>query len=1391
MEPIAALRRVCVAGLVTAALVAPVLEGTSDARAATQRVPSPRVVTAAPPAASEAVDRASLLSADAATAEPAPTEPERTGRVLVHRAPGVTVAQVERRSGLDVIPAAPGLERLGWSVVEGAADVDAAVASLEASALVGDAVPELVRRASALPDDPFAPVSTYLDEVRFPEAWTSARGDGAVVAVLDTGVRATHEDLAGVVLPGIDLVDDDRDADDPDGHGTLVAGVVAAAGDNGLGGVGAAYGADVLPVRVIGPDGATDADVADGVVWAADRGADVINLSLGGPGESPLLEAALRYAVGRGSVVVAAAGNGGAEEASYPAAYAGRVPGVLSVSATDDLGRMTAFSSWDDSVSVAAPGWDLIGPSIDAPDEYVLGTGTSFAAPLVSGVAALVAVRNPTWGADAVADRVQVTARDAGPRGADPYYGTGVVDAAAALGLGPAVPHDSAPSDARPLDDVPARATAVTPGQPSLPATLSPEGDVDWYAVTTTGAATVSLSAETYSDEDPHGLDVVLEVWTDDGLLVHQDANGAGRGEGTQVSFDRATTFRLRVSSANGSVAVPGYRLGVGSPLPYSPYARTSVSYAGTPQSLLLEDVTGDGVPDHSTVNPSPFVEWPGYVRVRTSDPAFPSGVVPARTVLGTGALAAVDVDDDGVHELVTGADGLLRAFAVRPSGLVEQQVLDPADQLWPTAVVAGDVDGDGDDDLVVSGLRGQARTPLTVLLRDVGDRFAVTPLSAVQHRTLALGDLDGDGALDVVGSGGEVWVHDASGALVAAPARGPAAEDLDLAAGDLDADGRDEVVAAAADDELVVWRLGPDGWRSATWRQYPTFPALAQNVAVADLDADGAVEVALRTRGSQVVTVQEEGGAPVWEASALIGQAVNPPQPQTLEVADLAGDGVPEIVVIHSVGATLLTLPPRPAAQSRLHVTDVTTTARTSGSPVRPEWEVRLSAAVAAAGAAEAVRLLDAAGRDVPVTVAVAGDRVTVRLLADLPSGSHHQLLVAGVRGIDGSVQAEPYRSWSTVAASGDRFTPVPPVRVLDTRVDAEPLTEGGVLDLDLADVLPPEATAAVLNVTAVRPTGAGWLQVFPQPNHFTDPWPTVSNLNVVPGVDQPNLVTVKLRNGRVFMRTGGMATHVVVDLAGYYSPGGAAAYVPLAPQRLIDLRSAAGPTRGAKLGPRQTVDLLVRGRAGVPQDALAVVLNVTGTGPTASTWVSAYPTPADGSPPPTVSNLNLRPGRDQPNLVTVQIGAKGSVRLSNAVGSTWLIADVAGYYSATGDHGFVPLDPVRIADSRSGTGVSERLRPAAPATLQVTGRGGVPAGAGAAVLNLTGIGPDSATNVRAYPSVSGTAVPTVSALNLVPGRNEANLAVVTLGPTGAIRLYSEQSGTHVAADVAGYFRR
>lgn len=267
---------------------------------------------------------------------------------------------------------------------------------------------------------------------------TTSKAKQVTVAVVDTGVKASHPDLKGNVLEGRDYIDPGTAANDTNGHGTHVAGVIAAKHDNKQGVAGLAPKAKILPVRVLGRKGLGDSsDVAKGVLWAVSKGAKVVNLSVESRTSSPALEAAVAEAVRKNVLVVAAAGNGGCggllggSRVTYPAAY----PGVVGVAAVTKSLSRASFSSCGSHVDVAAPGdsivstmiKDSVGLGCSTSAEYCTLSGTSMASPYVAAAGAL-AISRYGWSQAKVAQRLESTARDLSPTGKDTGTGSGFLD---------------------------------------------------------------------------------------------------------------------------------------------------------------------------------------------------------------------------------------------------------------------------------------------------------------------------------------------------------------------------------------------------------------------------------------------------------------------------------------------------------------------------------------------------------------------------------------------------------------------------------------------------------------------------------------------------------------------------------------------------------------------------------------------------------------------------------------------------------------------------------------------------------------------------------------------------------------------------------------------------
>lgn len=1319
-----------------------------------------------------------LESPPARTAVTAPA----ADRVLVRFAPGSS--SQERRSTLSAagIDSSHAVGATGFvSVSTGDEDPQSVADELADDPDVASVQLDHVRSAAAWTDDELVSETwQYLDLMRFPRAWDISTGAGAVVAVLDTGIRTDHEDLVGRVLPGYDFVTDTPGAAGTGRHGTLVAGIAAESGNNRLGNVGAAYGAQLLPVRVLDDDGnGYDSDVAQGITWAADRHADVINLSLSGPSDSPVLLAAIQYAVARGSVVVAAAGNSGTDAPEYPGAYSLTVPGLLTVSSTDDDGTVLPTSTWGDDISVAAPGYQIVGTSWASTTAYTYDTGTSMAAPFVSGVAALLASAHPTWTPKQIADRIAGTARDAGPFGVDPYYGHGVLDAAAALGAQPAVPLDRTTTDVGARNDLPATATPLTLGQQVM-GDLNGLGDVDWwrfdadpgfdYTISSTLPGTRG-SAPIVRVTDAEGQEITpyhgqYHSMSGGAVFVQVGAGGTAPGPRYTMTVTASSTPRsadqLRFDPVQGSILFDG---------------------SGT---ASLADVTGDGIDDvvatGTTVGGDGFAYGAVSVGIGAQDGTFTSSRVQLARGLG-GTYALCNVSGDAVPEVVASSDSAVHVVSAAGGTLGAPTTL--ATGLPAADVLAClDLDADGDPDVVV--MTGSGVT----ILRNTGSIFTAEPPLSALKAAVAVLDVDGDARPDILLSGGLVALQRADGSFADPTVGIPAlVGSVGARLADLDGDGRTDVTATAGGVLRMVRATG-----AGTWGASIDGPAATDAFQLSDLNGDGRADVLL-TKFGYILAYALQTDAGTFGPSMFPRFDGIAPSPRTAIAGDVNHDGRPDLVLVddHTLSvAPAVDVDDTPGTKG--WVWSVDPAADASGVGVRPAVTV-VSPRMLGAAAVDGVRLIDGAtGAEVPVdrAVSAAADRVTVTPKADLAVGGHYEIRVSALVDQDGAVMTETSRSWFTVGAGGDRFTPLDPVRVTDTRGYRGPVGPTDPLDIDLGFFVPPSATAVVLNVTAVNPSAPGDLRAYPRPDG-SDVLPLVSNLNVVAGVNQPNMVTVKLSSTlgvRIAARY--MSAHVVVDLAGYYSPDAVTGYVPVEPVRVMDQRNGTGGVAAQRLAAGHWVDLQVAGRQGVPASASAVVLNVLGIDPSAGTDVRVYPAPAasESQDPPTVSNLNIVPGRDQPNLVTVLVGDGGKVRFYAPNANVFLVADLAGYYAPTGSDGFVPVSPTRIADTRVPVGLpGGRVQPGQVRTLAVSGTALVPADATAVALNVTAVLPGGKSNLRVFPVRDGS-VPLVSNLNVVAGRNEPNMVLVPVGTGGGVSFYSQTADLNLVVDVAGFFR-
>jgi type VII secretion-associated serine protease mycosin len=495
------------------------------------------------------------------------------GEVVVQLRASAGMARLDQR-GMRVTDALGGTERVGEPMVvsTGGRAVDQAIADLRADPAVAFAEPnyrvELADETGIVVNDPETADQYSLDRMRVRDAWTRETGAANVIAVLDTGVQSSHPDLAGRLVAGIDLVNDDANATDDNGHGTWVSGIIVANANDGYGIAGISWTDKVMPVKIMDGEGiGSTANLMEGIRWAADHGADVINMSVGGFPYSQVVQDAVNYAYTNGVVLVGAAGNNRREETYYPASY----DNVVSVSATQPQDELSNWSSWGPKVDVSAPGSSVLTTNCytctyadhDSWGTHTYISGTSFATPNVAGVVALIRARYPTYTPSQVVSRLVSTVDDLGYGGWDGRYGAGRVNAFRAVGgsvAGPSLPA----RDSLEMNNARTSARRISLSATSRPS-IYPAGDIDWFAVDVPRAGRLDVRVTGIVDNraypwnrSPIPIDPIVELYTTSGtLLRHVDGVTETGTELAQTTVAGATRILVKVWNwyANGNPA--------------------------------------------------------------------------------------------------------------------------------------------------------------------------------------------------------------------------------------------------------------------------------------------------------------------------------------------------------------------------------------------------------------------------------------------------------------------------------------------------------------------------------------------------------------------------------------------------------------------------------------------------------------------------------------------------------------------------------------------------------------------------------------------------------------------------------------------------------------------
>jgi len=799
-------------------------------------------------------------------------------------------------------------------------DIDAAVQEFAADPHVEYAQANDLMEVQQAPDDPYYSRhgswgQAYddlwgLKLIHAEQAWAVTKGEGVVVAVIDTGVDYTHPDLAanmwsnsgeipgnGVDDDGNGYVDDihgwdfvtfddgvqDSDPMDDHYHGTHVAGTIAAVGNNGVGVIGVAPAARIMAVKGLNGSGSgASADLAAGIRYAADNGADVLNNSWGGGGSaSPVLRDALQYAASLGCVIVVSAGNSALDATLQSPA---NDPHVITVAASDPSDQAAWFSNFGPKIDVAAPGFDVLSTRATmispfrctnqpapngVPDpNYCRLSGTSMASPHVSGVAALVLGAHPDWSAEQVR---QALRRGAAFSSTDlnslftHEFGYGRVDAAGAVQVA----------------QVPAlRLLAPKPMQQVASGTITISGEAG------PAANPPAWSLDLYRGLLPEGVQFLRTLATGTSAAVSATLDTTGMGPGYYTVILQAGTGTSAVRDATvidvTSDWVSGWPRLTSSLAPYNMEFGTIFPFRYPEGGVAVGDVDGDGQDDVVLTAPLPDAQVLVIKRNGTARPLL--GLSPS------GPPALADLNGDGIQDILI-MEGA-RVVAVQGNGQALAGWPQTVASYVPDGVVmTGDLDGDGHPEVVVAGaVPGSSYTDLTDQVIQAF-RADGTPMPGFPVRIPMT----------------KVWDGYPISAVVA----------------DVDGDGRSEIIIGLQGPSGVTILQG-NGQTRPGWPQRlePTSIFLDEGMegAVADVDGDGIKEIiwsyrtvsgSFMTRNMIKVFHADGRVLPGWPVAV---QAMNDTEEIRFDylylqsppiAADLDGDGLPEI--IERMGSTLV----------------------------------------------------------------------------------------------------------------------------------------------------------------------------------------------------------------------------------------------------------------------------------------------------------------------------------------------------------------------------------------------------------------------------------------------------------------------------------------------------